>query len=282
MSRRNILISVFVLLILFAIGFYVYDVAVVGTPYNENLFKVIILVISLTFSVFRVAQRTQSEERKPLSFYENSYREQLENVYSHDNKSRKKLLNAIRYYNENNFERALSLLSELKNKRPVKKEINVIYLFSALCYTDMGMNDAAVREYELMLVTEPENSTVLSNLGMLYERMGNYERSKECYIRAIEVKPENHYAINNLAQLYFTNGEFILAIDYSLKALEICPNFRPSATLLAIIYGAYGDTVNYEKYLRVATENGADADAIEKIAVDVRFSIEEDDYGVSE
>lgn len=274
MKNKKIAVAVVVLLIAAVIGYYIYDIAVNKTPYTENLIRVVILVVSGIISLARVLLKDGG--RKPLSFYEKSYPEELSGVFTRDEKSRKQLLEAVRFYNESNYKKAISLLDNLKKQRPAKRDLSTVYLFSALCYTDWGLPNEAIKEYDLLLQTDPENSTALSNLGHIYANQGDYENAESCYIDAIDVNPNNHFAHNNLAQLYFRMRDFESAVESSLTALEICPNFRQSATLLAIIYGALDDEENYAKYRLLAVQCGEDAQAIYQIASDLRMSLKQE------
>ncbi len=271
---KKVLVAVLALLIVASVVFYVYDVAVNGTPYNENLFKVAILVISFTASIFRILKGGNS--RKPLVYYEKSYPIELAGVFTRDESSRKKLLEAIRFYNENKFQKAISLLGKLKSDRPAKKDLSAVLLFTALCYTDWGLPDEAIKTYNELLLNDDKNTTALSNLGILYSKNNEYYKALECFEKAIEINPDNHFAYNNLAQMYYREGEYEGAVEYSLTAIDICPNFRPSAALLAIIYGGYGYEREYAKYFKIAVDGGEDPDVIKRLAEGVRMGIDED------
>ncbi len=273
MKLKKALIVVFVLLAVASLGFYVYDIAANGTPYTDNLFKVAILVVSFGASIAKLVAGSGS--KAPLTFYEKHYAKELEGVFARDPKSRKKLLEAIRLFNENKYSKAISSFEKIKALRPSKRDLSAVCLFSALCYEEWGLVDEAIKEYGQVLANDPQNATVLSNLGILYVQKSDFVNAEECYQKAIEINPNNHFAINNLAQLYYREGEYEGAVEYSLDALKICPNFKPSASLLAIIYGGYGYEKEYGKYLKIAVQEGADKDAIEMLAESVSKSIDE-------
>ncbi len=271
---KKALVVVLVLLIVVSVGIYAYDVAVNGTPYNKNLFKVAILVVSFVASIVRILKGGNA--RKPLNFYEKSYPTELAGVFVRDEKSRKKLLEAIRFYNENKFQKAISLLDGLKSKRPAKKDLSAVLLFTALCYTDWGLPEEAVKVYNELLLNDEKNTTALSNLGILYSKDNKYYEALECFEKAIDINPDNHFAYNNMAQMYYREGEYEGAVECSLAALDICPGFRQSAALLAIIYGGYGYDKEYAKYYKIAVDGGEDPDVIERLAESVRMGLDED------
>ena len=273
MKLKKALIAVFILLAIASIGIYVYDIVANGTPYTKNLFKVSIVVVSFGASIAKLLAGRGS--RTPLTFYEKQYAKELGGVFARDPKSRKKLLEAIRLFNENKHSKAISSFEKLKALRPSKRDLSVVCIFSALCYEDWGLTDEAIREYKQSLANDPQNATVLSNLGVLYAQRSDFVNAEDCYQKAIEVNPSNHFAINNLAQLYYREGEYEGAVEYSLDALEICPDFKPAASLLAIIYGGYGYEKEYAKYLKIAVQAGADRETIEKLAEAVSENIDE-------
>lgn len=274
MNAKKLIVALLAILIAVSIGVYVYDVVANGTPYTENLFKVVLVVVSLGLSIGKVF--TRGTPRNSLDFYEKNYAKELEGVFVREPKSRKMLLEAIRYFNESKYQKAVSLFEKLKSTRPSKHDLGVVCLFSALCHDEWGLIDEAIKEYHQVLANDPQNATALSNLGILYTKNGEYAKAAECYEKAIETDPANHFAYNNLAQLYYRAGEYEGAVEYSHMALKLCPNFKPSVSLLAVIYGGYGYEKEYGKYLKIAVQEGADAESIEMLAKSVSGTIDED------
>ena len=271
-KAQKFLIGILAVLVVAAVGFYIYDVIVNGTDFTQQLPKIAILAASLCYTIFRILKG--SNRRKPLSFYEKNYSQQLDGVYSRDAKSRKKLLRAIRLFNEGNYKKAISMLDDLKADRPSKKDIAAVCLFSAVSYERWGIIDKAIEEYKFLLANDPSNSTALSNLGTLYEDNGEYANAEEYYVKAIEVNPDNHFAYNNLSQLYYKSGEIEGALVYAHKTLELSNNFRPAATLLAIIYRAIDENDKASLYRHIAVTNGADGSRIDELAHELRVSLQ--------
>jgi len=274
MNAKKVIVVLLAILIAVSIGVYVYDVIANETPYTENLLKVVLVVVSLGLSIVKVFTRGSS--RNSLDFYEKNFAKELEGVFTRDTKSRKMLLEAIRFFDESKYQKAISIFEKLKATRPSKHDLSIICLFSALCYEEWGLINDAIKEYDQALVNDPHNATALSNLGILYSNNNEYHKAVECYEKAIETDPNNHFAYNNLAQLYYRSGEYEGAVEYSLKALTLCPNFRPSASLLAVIYGGYGYEKEYGKYHKLAVQEGADADSIKTLAEAVSGTLDED------
>ncbi len=272
---KKILIVILALLLVAAIGFYVYDIKVNGTPYNENLGKTAIVVVSLVASIGKMCTKP-SADKKPLIYYEKVYAKQIGNAFSRDEKSKKQLLEALRCYNQDDYKKALSILEKLKKKRPAKSDMAVVCLFSALCYEAWGLTDSAIEEYRQLIANDNKNSTAYSNLGILYQDNEDFDSAFDCFCNAIEVDPKNHIAISNLSQFYFRVGEYRAAAFYAQKALDIVPNFRIATTLLAIIFGSAGYNEQYEYYKNLAVANGEDVKFIEKTVSELDINLDAD------
>ncbi len=273
-ATKIIVVVLLAVLLVAAIGYYVYDIKINGTPYNENLGKVAILAVSLIASIVKMC--TRSGNRKPLVYFEKRYAKEIGNAYSRDARLRKKLLEAIRLFYEDDYKKAISILDGLKKQRPSQSDMAVVCLFSALCYEAWGVTDSAIDEYRQLIANDNKNSTAYSNLGLLYQKNEDYDSAFDCFCNAIEADPKNHIAISNLSQFYFSVGEYRAAAFYAQKALDIVPNFRIAATLLAIIFGSAGYEEQYEYYKNLAVANGEDVKFIEKTVSELEIDLDAD------
>lgn len=265
MDKKNvriIVISLIILLILACLGFYFYDIVVNHRPYQDNLFKIILAVCLLVASMFRMFR---GNTRANLAFYEKAYAKELGSAFAHTPSLRKKLVSATRFYDESNYNNALKLLSQLANEAKTENDLVPVLLFSALCYSDAGLTDYAIKTYYSLLEYSPKNSQVHSNLGNLYLQSGDFKMALSHLTEAVESDSTNYYAYNNRANCYFRMQEYDNAIVDAEKALEIKNNGVEAATLLAVIYAIKGDEENKEKYYRLATVSGRPAQDIDRI-----------------
>lgn len=87
-------------------------------------------------------------------------------------------------------------------------------------------NSRAKIIYEMILKEEPDNSSVLNNLGIIYEEKGEIEKAYDFFERAYVIEPKDKIHINNLdrikGKIYKKREQEIknIAKGISLKKLE--------------------------------------------------------------
>lgn len=90
-----------------------------------------------------------------------------------------------------------------------------------VAYERKGEFEAAIKEYE---AAAKKNPLAYLYLGNVYFEMKDYERAEERYKKAIEEDPKNADAYNNLAWLYYTTGKNLEEAErLVLKAIELNP-----------------------------------------------------------
>ncbi len=255
----NILIISFVVLcILGVIAFYVFDVVYNKTDYTENLFRMVLIIAGLIITLFRIIF---SRRRQSLSFYEKSYEKEIGQAFK-NNVLRNKLLCAVRLYNEDNYNKALKYLTELYPKAENDRDAVAVLLFSALCYTDMGLNEQAIAAYYKLLELDHRHEQAHSNLGLIYVHEGNYEMALKHFDESIRCQPDNYYAYINRASCYFRQADYANAEKDAIKSLEFKNNGIEAASLLTIIYALKGDAEKQNKYFHISVANGKNPDDI--------------------
>ena len=255
--KRNPLIIIFIVIdiiaILGIILFYVYDITFLNSAITDNLFRTISIVIILIVVLIRLCL---SSSRKSLDIYERAYNSELGSAFNDKPFSRKKLLCASRLYDEKNYNKALKYLFQLLKESKSERDIIPVLLFIALCYTDAGVTDDAIRVYYDLLRYDPRNPQVHSNLGALYIKTGDFDLALQHYNKSIECNPYNYFAYVNRANYYFRVREYDSAIFDAKKALELNNNGHEAASLLAIIYAMRKNKEMKEKYYHIAITAG--------------------------
>ena len=249
-------------LILASVGLFVADLIINNTPPTENLFKALGAVFICSAALVRL---WYNKGRRSLTFYESAYQEHIKDAFSERPFYRKKLLYAIRLHNENNCDKALKYLLELKPLAQTQEDIYAVGLFTGLTLTKAECYNEAIHVYQSMISMDVTSATVYGNLGNIYLTLGNRQDAIS-YIRlAIQNDESNPAPYNNLASLYFETSDFENAKIYAEKALQINHKMYQASTLLAIMYTMEGDSANAEKYSHMAIAGGRDPAELKKI-----------------
>lgn len=256
---KIILAVVLIALIIASVAFYVADVVVNETPVTENLFKALSAIFICLGALVRLFVRGRSNgRRQSLEYYDGLYRTHIGDAFADRPIEKKKLLAAIRLYNEDRNDKALKYLLELKSASQTREDLYAVGLFTGLTLTDMQCYTDAITVYNRLIEMDITSSTVYGNLGNIYLTLGNHHDAIS-YIRlAIQNDEKNPAPYNNLASLYFNSSDFENAKIYAEKALELNQKMYQASTLLAVIYTMEGDQKNAEKYSHMAISGGRD------------------------
>jgi len=106
-----------------------------------------------------------------------------------------------------------------------------------------GDLEGAREIYEEVLKGSPENVTALYLLGLVFDEMGDEEKSAECYGKIIELEPNGEKAFvshYNLGVYFADKGDFEKAIEHYGNAIELNPNFadaRWNRSLILLLLG---------------------------------------------
>ena len=82
----------------------------------------------------------------------------------------------------------------------------------------------AKKLYNEILKSSPYYEGAQSNLGILYNQLGEHQKAKNCLEKVIQINPNNLAAYYNLGIILHELGENQKAISYYEKAIQINPN----------------------------------------------------------
>ena len=95
------------------------------------------------------------------------------------------------------------------------------HLNLGVTYEKQGDFENAIKEYELAAKKIPQGSLFLGNV---YFQKGELDQAEKYYRETLEKDPENADALNNLAWLYYTKKENLdEAEKLAVRAMEINP-----------------------------------------------------------
>ena len=219
----------------------------------------------ITYVIYLLSSRKHDNAyKKVVRAYEEQYKDIIGGTFPKDKRSYKNLLQAIVFYNTDEFEKAHKLLDKLLKKCKSKQDYSAVYMFHALCFVDETKMDDAIAAYQKLLQYDSTNSRAWSNLGLRYMEKGRMAEARVAYGNALMYNPDNPYAYNNLGTCYLRMGEPQPALDYALKALQINGTLYQAMGLAAMAYKSLGDTENAEKYCNMYGANGGDAGDLRK------------------
>lgn len=252
---KKILRIIAVAVMLVAVVVYAADIIINETSPIKHINKISAVVLCCVVILLKLSNFF---ERQTLQFYEKSYEKDLGGAFKNDSRSRKKLIKAARFHNENNYSNAIKLLNSLQRKCKEEDDFKAVYLFTAMAYKREGLLEKAVDTYAELIDMGYDSSLIYSNLGNIYLDMGDDENAFACLQDAIELDPNNSYAYSNLASLYFNDHDFDNAIEYAKEALRLNKSLYQAASLLTIVYSLRNNTEEAQKYYHIAISNGSD------------------------
>ena len=259
---KTILAIVLIALMIVTLGYYIADLMINNTPPTKNLFRTLAIVFACLASIIRLCS---NKGRRNLASYESAYQKHIKDAFADRPFYRKKLLCAIRLYDEGKCDKAIKYLLELKGVSQTRDDIYAVGLFTGLTLTEAECYNEAIHVYNSLIEMDITSSTVYGNLGNIHLTMGNH-RDAISYIHLSIQNDENNPApYNNLASLYFETADFENAKIYAEKALQINHKMYQASTLLAIIYTLEGDKANAEKYSHMAIASGRPAAELNRV-----------------
>ena len=119
----------------------------------------------------------------------------------------------------------------------------------------------AIAQYEAAIQIHP-NSSLYSNMGLCYQRLGQADPAVSCYQKAISLDSTNAVAHNNLASHYFRQGDYTEALRCSKDAIAINAKMHQALSCAAVCCALLGDETEYKKYYRQAVAAGYDGNTI--------------------
>jgi tetratricopeptide (TPR) repeat protein len=107
------------------------------------------------------------------------------------------------YEARKNKEELAKILTKGRAKFPNNKNLEIHELNSTLDNSDI---QASIDKFATAFKNDPTNASIAFNLGVLYDKIQNIEKTKEFYGKAIELKPDYGDAYYNLGVMYFNAG----------------------------------------------------------------------------
>jgi len=247
-----------ILLIAAVIGLLCYNYFVEKNLESRNIIRAVLIIAG---AVLTMVRPPKSKVVNKKAVYQKAYSQFVQNAFYDQPQLEKKLYDAIHNYNQNKLSAALSKLEKLRKECQRTADLRAVTVFMALCLDDMQQYEAAITQYRSALSMQ-NSSTLHSNMGLCYQRLGDFEEAEKCYENAVQADPKNAIALNNLSAMHFRQGNYEQALDAAEDAIEIDGTLRQALTTAAICCGILGYQEEYEQYYRQAVANGANGTLI--------------------
>ncbi|WP_367356930.1 tetratricopeptide repeat protein [Mesotoga sp.] len=160
---------------------------------------------------------------------------------------------AIRYLREGNLAEGRVLLEELLKKDP--ENFTVLYNLG-MCYSELGVIDKSIELLEKAIHIEPLDVNANTALGVSYSRTGDYKKSEGRFRVALEIEPDDFYSLRNLAAVLGNQGKHDEAIHCFERANDVNPDQPEVLYGMALSLRQSGNKERAEQILRkLADEN---------------------------
>ena len=147
-----------------------------------------------------------------------------------------------------------------------KKDLNK-YLtrkpYNELAWTILGHIDSDLGNYLLSetsykkaLEINPKTVEAITGLGIISRKNNNYDKAIKYYTQAIKIDSSYGEAYSSLTAIYLKRKKFDKAVKFGLKGYNLTKDNPTSAANLAITYHYIKDTIEREKYYKIAQRNG--------------------------
>ncbi len=200
---------------------------------------------------------------------------------------------SIIYYNNNDFDTGIEVLTDAMTRVPDSTKLELIPYLTSF-YKEKDMTEASIRLIREGLLIDPQNTDLLFELGVIYDRQGdvdlaieqmeavlklnsehadalNYlgytyadqgiqlDEAEAMIKKALEYKPDNGYIIDSLGWVYFKKGLFEEALLQLKRAVELIPDDPVVLEHLGDIYIQMNDPAKALEYYEQALQK-ADKD----------------------
>ncbi len=148
-------------------------------------------------------------------------------------------------YFSHDYELAVKLLEECRQEEP--DDISILSELGKV-YVGSGNDEKALEYYSKVLELDDKNFTAIDNIGSIYRRLGRYQDSVDILNKAFEIDEDSIATYYNLGQTYKVMERYDDAIKCFEHVLEKNPNDVLAHNHLGCIYALQN---NHEKALEL-------------------------------
>lgn len=139
--------------------------------------------------------------------------------------------------NAGQYDQAIATYQGLMSKVSEPRQQSDLWIRTGEAYLRKGDVQQSINSLEKSRSAQPNNTSITTNLGMLYEMENKTDVARKYYEMSIKADPNNPLALNNLAYLIAqTNGDLDLAMTYAQRAKQRLPDHAEVNDTLGWIY----------------------------------------------
>jgi len=257
--KNKLLLVLNILVILFCVVMLILHFTGIAEMTTKTLMKAGILLVTYFLGVFNYLTKSRASLPR-ATHYAELYKHIIRDAFANDKTGYRKLMQGITYFNNDQYDKAISHLTKLENRCASYRDTSAVLFFIAKSYKDKGQISKAIETYERLLKTDASCSSAWSNLGLIHHEAGRVSDAKYALNQALLYNPENPYAHVNLANVLYKNGEFEEAKNLGLKAFQLNNQLPAAASITALCYASLGDAENARKFCQIygTSENNKD------------------------
>jgi len=162
--------------------------------------------------------------------------------------------------NEHTSDNDTSAATSQENIKSISVEELKKYKTALYAMRDSKLESAKTLLQEVIL-EHPIIAGPYANLGIIYYKQGDYDKSLKNLLTAIKLNPNNAYAHNTIAAIYLHKGKFSLSEKHLLEAVSKKQDYAKAHYNLALLYDIYFHKIRdsvyyYKKYLVIINNKG--------------------------
>lgn len=159
---------------------------------------------------------------------------------------------ALQFYQARDFEKAAEVYERLYEKNHDQST----YIFYLFCLVEIKDYKKAEKLVKTQSKAEPNSLRYLVDMGYIYYREGDADKSKKQYEEALHKLTANQQQIFDLAAAFLQREENEYAIETYKKGRQLMNNSYPFSFELASVYERTGDFKGMlEEYIRLLESN---------------------------
>lgn len=258
---KKLPIILYSILLAIMLGLLGYEVFYLHNSDSGFYLKAGLALIAILAAMIRSATGSRRRVSNKKAVYSKAYAPFIGSAFSREPKLEKRFYNAVDLYNRNKPAAAVTQLEKLRTHCSHSDDYYALTVFTALCYDDMRLYAEAAALYEKAVQMRP-NSTLVSNMGLCFDRMGDSAAAMDAYQQAVQLDDKNFTAYNNMAQLCIRTGDFVSGLECAQTAVSLNGKMPQALNALTICHYMLGHQAEYEQSFRQAVSCGSDAKAL--------------------